>query len=453
VRRAIEGLPPRIIEAGAEHFGPAALDEAWRDFNLGATDEPLADDNAHLAAFLSWYCYLWLPLPEHTQAPPASRTATAAQAFLATRGKRVDPLARRYIEACACVPFSFHEVLSCEPGRGFRLRDLLLGDTRYVFEASASEQANRGDVIYASVVELDGVALMEGCGAALIPPAEIPRIVALRGTLVGPGKAVHRERLAEREADVRKLYFEITDRLLTRTLPRLQNTDEEPIEMNTLVYEIPSAREAYEALKDLAGGESDEALLREAVFDTSGALARVDFRWVTEGNAMHKSWDSTSLGTLRIDGTRLAAEVNSAARAQRLAGLVEARLGERARKLPSVVESVHSLLHRERTPAEQEADRRRAEEHAALNQRPEVQALIGEMTRKHYRDWVDQPVPALGNRTPRDAMKSADGRQAVEALVVQLERDSPRMQPPLDPSVTQELRETLGLPSAPRDEA
>jgi hypothetical protein len=46
-------------------------------------------------------------------------------------------------------------------------------------------------------------------------------------------------------------------------------------------------------------------------------------------------------------------------------------------------------------------------------------------------------------------MKSANGREAVEALVVQIERDAHRMQPPLDPSVTRELRETLGLPPAP----
>jgi hypothetical protein len=54
----------------------------------------------------------------------------------------------------------------------------------------------------------------------------------------------------------------------------------------------------------------------------------------------------------------------------------------------------------------------------------------------------------LGDRTPRQAMRSADGREAVEALVAQLERDAHRMRPPLDPDVTRELRETLGLPPA-----
>ena len=36
-------------------------------------------------------------------------------------------------------------------------------------------------------------------------------------------------------------------------------------------------------------------------------------------------------------------------------------------------------------------------------------------------------------------------REAVEALIVQIERDGKRMSPPLDPDIVRELRETLGL--------
>jgi hypothetical protein len=448
VRRAVEGLQPRIMEAGVEHFGAQAMHEAWRAFTLGAAGDRVDADSPHMSAFLSWFCYTWLPDPQRTQVPPVARTSTAAQAFLAKRGKRLDPLTQRYMEACAQAPFSFHEVLVCEPGRGFRLKDLLLGETRYVFEASGSEDAARGDVLYASVVEVDGVALVEGCGPVLIPPVEKPRIIALRASLAPRGEPIDRDRLRERDADVRRLYLEITDRLLTPSLPALQNTDGEPIEMRTLIYDVASPREAFDALKDLAGGEPDEALLSEAVFDESGSLSRVEFPWLAAGNAMHKSWNNTVLGTLRIDGARLTAQVNSAARAQRLSDLIAARLGERARKLPEVIQSMQSLLERERTPAQRAAQQRAAEENAELNSRPEVQALIAEMTRKHYREWVDEPVPALGNRTPRQAMKSAAGREAVEALVVQIERDAHRMQPPLDPSITRELRATLGLPPA-----
>jgi hypothetical protein len=223
----------------------------------------------------------------------------------------------------------------------------------------------------------------------------------------------------------------------------MQNTDGEPIELRTLRFEVPSAREAFEALKDLAAGEPDEALLQGAAYDTAGALSRVEFPWLKPGNATHKDWQNTVLGHLRIDGTRLTAEVNSAERARRLSELIVSRLGDRARELPQVVQSMESMLARAASaPAKSTAE---ADD---LNSRPEVQAFLAEMTRKHYRAWVDQPIPALRNRTPRQAMRSADGREAVEALIAQLERDARRMQPPLDPDVTRELRETLGLPPA-----
>jgi hypothetical protein len=40
----------------------------------------------------------------------------------------------------------------------------------------------------------------------------------------------------------------------------------------------------------------------------------------------------------------------------------------------------------------------------------------------------------------------ACGREALEALLLQIERDGERMRPALDPAVVRELRKTLGLP-------
>jgi hypothetical protein len=65
--------------------------------------------------------------------------------------------------------------------------------------------------------------------------------------------------------------------------------------------------------------------------------------------------------------------------------------------------------------------------------------------RNHYRAWVDAKLPVLGNRTPRQAVRDPDGREAVAALIDQIERDGPKLTPPVDPDIVRELRETLGL--------
>ena len=71
-----------------------------------------------------------------------------------------------------------------------------------------------------------------------------------------------------------------------------------------------------------------------------------------------------------------------------------------------------------------------------LNELPEVKAAMAQMMRNHYRAWVDEKLPALRGRTPREA---------VAALILQIEREGARMRPPLDPTIVRELRETLGL--------
>jgi hypothetical protein len=109
------------------------------------------------------------------------------------------------------------------------------------------------------------------------------------------------------------------------------------------------------------------------------------------------------------------------------------------------VESVQAMMERAAAP-DGKADRRAREaEQARLMESPEVRNAIAEQIRRFYRDWVDQKIPALGHRTPREAVADADGREAVDALLSQIERDGERMRPALDPAIVRELRESLGL--------
>ena len=42
--------------------------------------------------------------------------------------------------------------------------------------------------------------------------------------------------------------------------------------------------------------------------------------------------------------------------------------------------------------------------------------LEAELARRHWDAWLDTKVPALGNKTPRQAAKTASGRERLEAL-------------------------------------
>jgi len=441
VGRAIDGLGDRILGEALQHFGRDAVDEAWAEFTLWEDEDGFDPDSPHIQLFMPWFLYNWLPDPEETEVPEAARDTTAAQACARRTGRRLDPLAARYIDACGRAPFSFHEVLAAEPGRGLRLRDVLLGTEVFAFEDSGSRDARAGDLMFARIVPIDGIAVIDGCGTAVIPPVEKPRIIELRRILQHEPD-FSAALLREAELDLFELYHEIAGRSLDPRLPVLQNTDGERIAPQRLLWDIDDPGEAFAALAGLAAGESEEALRAAAEHDAAGRLVRAEIPWRKPGNAVHQSWTNTVLGALRIDGRELRAEVNSAERAARLRSLVEERLGDRARF------RVAKMAMMEQVAAEEtEGERREREaERARLAESPAVRAALAEHLRGFYRDWVDQKIPALGDRSPREAVADADGREAVAALVLQIERDGVRLRPPLDPAIARELRETLGLP-------
>ena len=67
----------------------------------------------------------------------------------------------------------------------------------------------------------------------------------------------------------------------------------------------------------------------------------------------------------------------------------------------------------------QEAPARKDEK---LMQHPEVRANLAQMVAVHWEGWVDEKIPALGGKSPRQAVKTADGRESVEALLRSAER-------------------------------
>ncbi len=90
-------------------------------------------------------------------------------------------------------------------------------------------------------------------------------------------------------------------------------------------------------------------------------------------------------------------------------------------------------------------------EHDALMQDPELRRHVADTVKKHWERWVDMELLALGGRTPREAVKDSDGREAVEALLVDAERlgDNDPDMGEMNRNGTQLVRKILGLTRAP----
>ena len=250
--------------------------------------------------------------------------------------------------------------------------------------------------------------------------------------------------LKEHDYEMLAVYHEINNRLLHPRIPKLCNTDGEPVVMQKLIYDIPSAQMAFAALKALCIDSTEDELLASAKFTAAGELHHIEFPWLKKGNAQHKSWDNTVLGNINIKGHQLATEVNSDERAQQFQKLIKKLLPE-ARYKTSVIESPQATLAHRQDEDESAQTRQRREKQEELNNRPEVREKIMELMREHFNQWPHEKLPALNGKTPLQAVKTKAGREKVEALLRDFELRKTAANLPVDPSIFDELRERLGL--------
>ncbi|MDB5967578.1 MAG: hypothetical protein JWQ90_28 [Hydrocarboniphaga sp.] len=439
IRRATADFPARMARFILETYGVVALDEAWGEFTLW--DGSSFDSRTpYLQMFQPWMYHRWSPDPAETAvADRALHGVTPTRAFLDRKGRSLDPLLRQTLEACLASRFSFFDIEHCEPGHGFRAHDIFTGEQHHVLERSASQTMSNGDLLYGQIASVGGISLLEACSPRAIPPIHKIEVVELRKQLRPERELITHDLILDQEDKLRRLYLDFMERLLDPQLPLLRNTDGEDVVVQRLVFDIDSAQVAFDALKHLDFESTEAGLLEGAERDEQGQLRRVRFDWKKPGNLVHKGWTNTILGAIEIDNQRLYAQVNSKERAADFRRVVEQALGRRARYRMAEVQSADKLL------AQDGATMMRPGQ-PDLAELPEIKAQLAEMMARHYEHWVHEGVPALGGWTPLAAMQQPDGREQVEALVRQAERDSRRMKPSVDPAVFETLRARLGLP-------
>ncbi|TAM61193.1 MAG: DUF2384 domain-containing protein [Rhodanobacter sp.] len=443
IRRELEGFPLRMLRFVGEHYGPSAIDEAWHEFNLWPDEEQAFDPGTpHMSVFMPWMFHRWNPNPDETEvADTALPPIAPTRAYIERESRKLSPLVREYLESCLAHPFSFFEVMRCQPGQGFTLCDLLTGQSHEVLEHSASRRIRVHDVLFGQLATVQGITLLEATSPVAMPPDDKLAIIELRKRVQKPvGRTGTDMEIASSlemwDIEMRELYLDLSEQLLYPSLPHLQNTDGEDTEFHKLVFHIDSAQQAF----DLLGQADAQALGMHPLHDTvehtaDGELQRAQIDWLkTDEPAVDDS--HTVLGTLRIGDGKLTAEVNSRERADALTNIIGETLGTHARFRLDEVQTPEQALAAHDLAASPDD---------ILQDDPDVQALLSDYLQRHYRTWIDTALPALQGRTPREAVRDTDGRDQVEALVQQIERHGEQQHPPMDASIVRMLRRQLGL--------
>jgi len=418
---ASDRLTGEMLRFAASNF-EACLLEAWQNFNQESFPQSMDEFPGEQQIFMPFLLFDWDPDRPSRSRRKRRHPGIVARAFIEKRGKWLGKLEASILSLSIEAPLSFYEVLNCEPGFGMRVRDVLIGGEAEVEEHTASRTVQVGSILYGQLCRLPEVTAFSRLAPIGLRPDRKVELVKLRAWL--RAKAAKQNRplrevdLMEYEDKIRTEYLNARDAMYAPV--KLTNTDGEPIELQTLRFRVGSAQVAFDALAPLAWNETTEELLEAAEFDSDGAMRSAEIQWRKPGNAMHKSWDNTILGHIGIEGRTLTVEVNSTARAKRFRKEIDKRLG---------ILAVHESTETHTQEEMMESARRKGNERGRMDAEPgidvpgpEQMEILETMLREHAEAWVDTEIPALGGRTPRQAIQDIDGRESVEGLLLEWER-------------------------------
>lgn len=418
---ASDRLTRELMRFVSNEFGEELI-EAWQDFNQEFLPPLINKFPGEEQIFMPYFLFDWDPDRPVRSRAKRRKPGVVARAFLEKRAARLGELEQIILHLSIYTPLSFYEVVQCESGFGMRLRDVFLGTEVEVEEHAGSQSMQPGSILYAQLCRLPEVTALSRLGPVALRPDRKIELVELRAWMRKKAAKQNRELseadLVLHEEKLRAQYLNARDAMFAP--PILTNTDGDLLKLHTLRYEVGSAQVAFDALALLAFGQTKEELLEEAEMNSDGSLRSAHIDWRKPGNAMHKNWDNTILGYLKIEGRTLTVEVNSAKRAETIRKEIEKRLGFMAVHKGTSTQSQEDIR--------QSAERKRQmqghgqEEPMISASDPEASKVVDEMLRQHAEQWVDTKIPALRGRTPREAVADADGREMVEGLLKEWER-------------------------------
>ena len=349
----------------------------------------LMDSEDANVKYNSWFLFDW----------DVDGQGTVADLFLEDEDARLTKAEHQFLVRMMEANLRLYEVEGVEPGHGVHLCDLWSGTRRFVIEHKASLQMVNWDLLGARVAP-DGYGDYVFEGGLYLYPAE------MKATVLGQFRRLHRRHHRKFPTDDSAAFFRKHGMVFHHLWLELVAFPEPP---------------------EVVTSEGDPLVFCRAVFDTPHAeevrtaiAAQPDVEAVEEGRfALYDSADGPrrEVGRWGVEGQRIVFETTSQARVAKGRSWLEALAGDRVRYRATALETLAETMN---------ALRRQAGSAPPPVAHGDDQWAVRELFDRHYGKWLDRPVPALGNRTPRAAARAKLWRPRVVDLLKQLENDSER---------------------------
>ena len=360
--------------------------------------------------------------------------------YLKRRGWKETATNKRYMTALQHAVMSLYEVSDIVPGQSFLARDLLRGgEPVRVHERSGTNALRQWDRIGARLIEMGGRTEMTG-GVLVFDRETADELLAALKKLAAKLPDQRKKLATEFGVDVANpiVVKELSEQgLLQATAPLFSsiwlsnfldkalnpqpraftNSDGDDLVLVTLRYPLApgvgaeQVRTALGTIESLSpASESFWNWIRLRKTRSSGARTpgkKGGLKIITT-----REDGSVVLGTVELKGDMLMFGANSIERAEGGRKMLETALGQLVSE-PSV---------EKQTPAELMAGRDDKKQAPSLDLPPaEARAIVHGNLDRMYRQQLDEPVPMLGNVSPRKAVRSKAGREMVVAWLKTLE--------------------------------
>lgn len=318
-----------------------------------------------------------------------------ADLLLGPGGPAFTPGQRTWIEQLRCQPLRLYDITEVLPGVGMRLCDAL--DTEaapvMVYEKSGSEHAQVGNLIGVRIMDVDGHHEISGSAYPFSRLMNASLLAELHAVV--DGAAVQGERLPHGlSAIIRRRWIAQYARPLP--LPTVIDSHSgDPILLITDHYRVNNWDDLAAALETQSDIEGDRISGWARLFDCADGQTRqsvsinlgksedrIELFYKTQNYAdQGRPWFEALAGKSVEFAGRVLSDPRSA-----MKNLPTGKPGSSATTVPNL-------------PPEALAE------------------AVEKALRRSYANWSDEPIPALGGKTPRQAIATATGRERVRGLL------------------------------------
>lgn len=351
--------------------------------------------------------------------------------YLKRRGWKEGASTRAYIAALRTSVMSLYEVSDIVRDTSFWARDLVRGgEPVLISERSATHSLKQWDRIAARVVQVGTQTQITGAVLPYDRDASEILLKLLRN--VSKRAAKEKQKLADLvDRDVNNLTVvnafsqtallraiaptittvwltDIIDHTVGPQIPEVRNAEDDELLFCTLHY--PFAAGTTTAAIRLALGQCSELRQESATFwnwfkprKPAKTLGAQKPRSKSQSFITTLEDGSLVLGGVELKDKALVLSVNSRERSDLGRALLSKTLGGLVGQPLVEMQTVEQVMESQDSPPSAKLD---------LSEEQQ-RSIIHDSMDRHYRNLIDQPIPILGNKSPRAAAKTAKGRAKV----------------------------------------